>query len=124
MSDRRRFPRYDVGGLVEFKGELGSGRKLSKLVMFGLGGCGFFSSPQEDLLKDKMPIDCLFTCEKATKAPALIKGKIAYSQLLTIEGKKKVFYGVEFDLGQDLKLNAFIRYLEELAKTGKIRVCA
>ncbi|MDB5037087.1 MAG: hypothetical protein JWQ35_615 [Bacteriovoracaceae bacterium] len=123
-KDRRRFPRYDVAKLAEFKGELQQGRKKTRLIMFGLGGCGFFSDPIEEMLKADQNVVCTFKCDGILKEPLKLQAKVAYVQAVQIFQAKEIFYGIEFLPNQESAIGPLVKYLEELQSQGKIKVCA
>jgi hypothetical protein len=124
MRERRRFPRYDVANLTTLTGQLQQDRKESNLVIMGAGGCGFFSSPTEEMLKDKSEVHCTFSCPPVLPAPVMVKGTVAYSQLVTMEKTKQVYYGIEFFPDEAARVAPLIKYLEDLAATGHIKVSA
>ena len=124
MRERRRFPRYDVATLTTLTGELGTNRNKTKFVIMGAGGCGFFSCPSEEMLKDKSDVTCTFSCASVLSAPISVKGTIAYSQMVTFDKTKHIYYGVEFYPDQADQVAPIIKFLEGLASAGKIKVSA
>lgn len=124
MKERRRFPRYDVAKMENLRGELAKGRARTRLVLFGAGGCGFFSSPSEEKIADGTEVDCTFYCAEVLREPIILKARIAYSQLVTINKVKEIYYGLEFNAEQSSRIQPIIKFLDQQASAGKIKVSA
>jgi hypothetical protein len=118
--ERRRHNRFNVAKLEPLKARIDKIRDKERLVTFSKGGCGFFGTDNSWPLSPTKRVFCSFLFEGVMEEPLVIQGNIIYMNAVNVDGKKVVYYGVQFLPSQQAIVDPIVKKLEELRLQGLV----
>ncbi len=121
MTENRQFPRYRVDELESLHAKIDKNSEGERLIMIGLGGCGFYGFQESPFLRPVRRVNSIIQMDGVLTEPVEIQGRLLYAQDLEIEGKKVIFYGIEFIPPHRPLIEPIIHKLDELLKEGQIK---
>lgn len=120
MNEKRQFPRYKVSGLSEIRGQIDRRHEGSHVVTFGEGGCGFYEMNQASPLEPIRRVFCTFEMKNILPGAVEVQGTLVYAKPLDLNGRRVIFYGVEFLESHRAAIIPIVKKLEALKGEGKI----
>lgn len=99
---------------------MGDRNSTERLATFALGGCGFYSTDENQHLETGDPIRCLFEIENRPNCQIEIQGNIVYHDTFKNGDEEMTYYGIQFLPAQLQHAIPIVDILERALTEGRV----